>query len=954
MGGNITAIHHSLNRGEVSPRIAARQDKAEFYMACCLTMQNAIPLVGGGAYWRPGTQRVATKKTVEGNNDIRLIDFVAARTAAYMLEFGEEYIRFFDSDGQVIEESPGIPFELVSPYAGADLADINVNAHSIDVKYLFHRNYPVHKISRISATEFVITEVNFNPPATIEEEPTGTDISGGTLTPDATTGSGIDFTSSATPFLGSGTDSPHVGLIIVSGASRAQIVSVTSSSVVVADIIDDFPDTNPIAADDWRLVGAPNALLDISNNRKRKGQVVTLTARNLADSGDMDTFRSTDVGKYIAIFGGMVRISVFTDASHVRAVILVDLVDITVANPAATAAWSMNIAAWSDALGYPSAGCFYQGRLFILKGLTINGSVTGDYENFGLGADDDSAIARTIDDDDVDAGVWIKGDNELKVATGSGIYQCLPTTQGGALTPSSFKVVPIDPNGSARIAPIRVMPVMLYVDASKRLLRELAYDFSSDKFRSPNVFQFAEHLVDGFFINDLAYAKDPQSVVYVVRNDGVLLGLVYDTLQSVIAWFRIVTEGDIKSVGIMPRPDTGKDWVWIAVERANGIFIEFFEPDHADTGREFHDLQTDSAVVTTHDADFVVSGLDHLEGQTVWVLGDGQLFNIERNAAGRIVSTAVVTGGEITLDPQIAVDVVEVGLGFEGRIVPVEPLLPAELGGPMIQHAYAEVGIVIQRALGLTLRAFRVNMTEPGDDTLIGEQLVYRKPYHAMDAQVPLQQGKKCITTLGYDPFARIEVGRSLPFPAEILNIHGRLHIGDRWDCETYAAPTAFSLLPVECNTSCPVGQFARVIYNGALTIGGPAIRVNQLSTNDEAFLVAALYFPTLERLSIVWYNGESNDELGTVLATVNMALEVGDVLEIKATPRVLGVIQYQAYVNDVSVLGPVGDEDIPEDAACVTFFGLDMTTVQSVITVGGVPVTVNGDPLTVTTLQEG
>lgn len=776
MAADITIIHHALNAGEVSPRMTGRQDQNK-YLASCEVLQNAVPLVLGGAYIRPGTKFVTEAKDVTDHPEHRLIDFVAARDAAYVLEFGHEYVRFF-ADGLPIFVSGTTPLELTTPYDSAHLGQL-FTVQSVDVMYLLHRFYPVQKIQRTGVDTFTITEVNFDPPATIEEEPTGTDLGAGTLTPAATTGNSIDFTAQNSVWLGAGTASGDVGRLIIFGGSRAVITSITSGTVAVADIIDDFPDTNPIPADDWRLRLSPQGEIDITNDRKFKGQTITITATN-------PSFRAADVGKFVTLYGGSAEIFAVTDDSNVEARITADFKDVTVSDPAATRAWTLEVEAWSTALGFPSCGCFFQERLWLCKGLTVNGSRTGDYENFSKGADADDAIARTLSDDDIDVIVWIKGYKTLKVGTGSGIFECSATQQSGALTPASFKAEPIDPNGGARIAPLRVTPVLVYVQAGQRELRELAYSFADDAFKSPRLFRLADHLVDGFFLTEIHYASQPDSIILGVRNDGVLLGCVYEQVESVIGWFRVVTDGLIESMCVIPRPSSGKDWWWICVERDNGTFIEFFEPDAADTGREWFDLHTDAAVIAEHDANLVVSGLDHLEGQTVWVVGDGMLFNVEQLANNSIVSTAVVTGGEITLDPPIPVHLVEVGLGYEAIIVPVEPAVPAELGGPFIARGYAEIGVRIRRALGLTMRAYRVNINEPSESVWIGEQLVYRKPYHNLDQQVPLQRGKKCIINMGYDPFSRIEVKQNLPFPAEILNVVGRLHLGDRWDCDTY------------------------------------------------------------------------------------------------------------------------------------------------------------------------
>ena len=850
MSGNLTIIHHSLNNGEVSPRVVARQDVNK-YMASCETMINWVPLVVGGTYIRPGSLFVTETKTVTGHPLKIIRPFVAARTAAYVMELGHQYVRFF-LDGIPLDDvdNPGNPLELVTPYTDTDLAEVFL-IQSIDVCYLLHNLYPTQKITRLTANTFTITTVNFNPPATLEEEPTGSDMSMGTLTPAATTGLNILFTSSAAGFLAA-----DVGRIIVSGASRAIITVVDSSTTVHADIIDDFLDTDPILTAEWRLVLSPQSALDITNDRKEVGQVVVLTA-------DKDTFRALDASKWIQAFGGTLKINTVNSTTEVYATIQSQLKDITTSNPDATRAWTLEVAAWSAHLGYPTCGCFFQERLWLCKGLTVNGSVSGDFENFAKGADDDSAVSRTISDDDIDSIVWIKGDQELKIGTGSGVYQASPTTQSGALTPSSFKIIPIDPNGGARIPPLRVSPVLIYVDASKRELRELSYNFAEDNFKSPHMFRSAEHLMEGFFINEICYASAPDSIIYVVRNDGVLLGLSYEQVEQVVAWFRIVTDGLIKSACVIPRPSTGKDWLWQIVKREGGSYVEYYEPDHPNTGREWADLHTDSAVLTQPDNDGVITGLGHLEGKTVWIIGDGMLFNTGRDEAGQIVSTAVVEGGEVTIentDPPMNIATVEVGLGYDARVVPVEPQL-AQAGGPMIARGYAEVGVRIRRALGLTLRAFRVNITEPGDDTIIGEQLVYRKAYNPMDAQVPLQQGKKCVLNLGYDPFARIEVRQSLPFPAEILNIVGRLHVGDRWDCETYGDLRPFvqtGYLSKECDQACPLGGFVEVTYNGATTPGGPALRVT-LSSGVFAFTgLVALYVPATGQLAMVLYDGEA------------------------------------------------------------------------------------------------
>jgi hypothetical protein len=156
-----------------------------------------------------------------------------------------------------------------------------------------------------------------------------------------------------------------------------------------------------------------------------------------------------------------------------------------------------------------------------------------------------------------------------------------------------------------------------------------------------------------------------------------------------------------------------------------------------------------------------------------------------------------------------------------------------------------------------------------------------------------------------------------------------------------------------ECESVCPVGHFAVVTYDGSETIGGPAIRVRAISTPERAFLVTATYFPVQHLIKIQWYDGESNQELGTVLETVAYTLSNGDELEIQAGARIADVIQFYALVNGEVVAGPVGNAGISESASCATFFALDLSlsSTTEFITVDGLALTIDGQEITVTTL---
>ena len=82
----------NFTAGELTERLDARVDIDKYQNgASCL--QNAVPMVHGGATRRAGTSYVSKGKTV--GKKVRLIPFRVNQTTAYVCEFGENYIRFY-------------------------------------------------------------------------------------------------------------------------------------------------------------------------------------------------------------------------------------------------------------------------------------------------------------------------------------------------------------------------------------------------------------------------------------------------------------------------------------------------------------------------------------------------------------------------------------------------------------------------------------------------------------------------------------------------------------------------------------------------------------------------------------------------------------------------------------------------------------------------------------------
>lgn len=310
---------------------------------------------------------------------------------------------------------------------------------------------------------------------------------------------------------------------------------------------------------------------------------------------------------------------------------------------------------------YPGAVGIYQQRLMFggtaQRPQTVWLSETGSFNSMAVSEPlrDDSAITVTVDTRQM---------NEVRhfVALGDAFVMTNATEfrmQGkeGAITPGTISFRPQSYWGSSHVPPIVVGTTILMVDASGRVIRDVHYNLQEDGYTGDNRSILAEHLFPVEIV-DWAFQQNPFSTVYAVRKDGVLLTFTYMREQEIWAWAEHETQGNYKSVCCVP--EDGKDRVWFLVERGGKYFVE--EQVLREYGKPSEDswfvdcgLDRDNATLSAD-----VSGLDHLEGQTVYGVADGSL-----------VGSRVVRGGRITLEHP-AKHVI-VGLPYQMEVVTVDP-----------------------------------------------------------------------------------------------------------------------------------------------------------------------------------------------------------------------------------------------------------------------------------------
>ena len=95
-----TIIQASFNSGEWSSKLYARVDLAKYRSGAALLLNYFVDY-RGGVSTRPGTRYINQCK--DSTRAVRLIPFQASFAVGYVLEFGEQYIRFYFQGAPVLE-----------------------------------------------------------------------------------------------------------------------------------------------------------------------------------------------------------------------------------------------------------------------------------------------------------------------------------------------------------------------------------------------------------------------------------------------------------------------------------------------------------------------------------------------------------------------------------------------------------------------------------------------------------------------------------------------------------------------------------------------------------------------------------------------------------------------------------------------------------------------------------
>lgn len=713
----LTINQTNFTAGELSPRMLGRVDIARYQNGAEI-IQNAWPLVHGGCTRRDGTLYAATTKFPAKRS--RLIPYVFNKSQAYMCEFGDLYVRIFYPDGTYT----GI--ELVSPYTEAMLSTIDY-VQGADTMFIFNTQVPINRLRRITDLQWSLAPAPF---VTKPFDEKGISFTTSATISDVTVGTGRTFTSSVSAFLAA-----DVGREIWSGGGIAKITAVVSATVATAQVITVFPVT-PMTA--WSIKGSPQTTLTPSAVGT-VGGVISLT---LGAAG----WRSDDVGKFVKVNSGLVEIQSVSSTTVVSG-IMRGAITSAVASPAN--AWSVEGSVWNDIDGYPSTGTLHEQRLAAAGSpsypQTIWESRTGEYLNFELGTKDDDAMSFTVSSDQINPITHMAQIKALIALTYGGEF----SLTGGVekpITPTNIQVKNQSVYGCNNVKPVRIGNELYFMQRAGRKLRAMAYKYDSDAYGAPDMSVLSEHATETGIV-DMAYQQEPESVLFLVRADGVIATLTVDRDQDVVGWARQITDGQFESVASIPTA-TGEQ-MWAIVRRTvNGVQTRYVE-------RFTSGIRVDCGISAVSGPGAAVwGGLAHLEGKTVDIVADGV-----------VMQQQIVTGGQVTI-PRNAF-AVQIGLPFKTRIKTLTPEVQGNTGSAQGNS---------MRIAEITLRFLDTTGCE-----INGQPVAFRNlGSQALDKPPVLFTGDHRMENLGWERGqASLVIEQNQPLPFHLLCVIKKMSFND-------------------------------------------------------------------------------------------------------------------------------------------------------------------------------
>ena len=284
---------------------------------------------------------------------------------------------------------------------------------------------------------------------------------------------------------------------------------------------------------------------------------------------------------------------------------------------------------WSAVRGYPSAITFFGER--IIFGFTNSDqqdiwlSEVGEFEDFEAGVNDADSFAITLPT--ANRGRWLASLETLAAGTSGDEWRIRASSLDQALTPANFDIKRQTQHGSVDIQALEVNDAILFIDFVARKVREFTFSDPKQKYVAPDLTALAEDITSGG-ITSVAVQRNPDAIIWMtIANSPYLISMTYEREQNVVAFSNHPLGGTGIAESVIVTPGPNEDIITLTVRRTiNSVTVRFIEEmqprDWGSLTSAADSFFVDAGIVDTS-ASTTISGLGHLEAETVSVLVDG-------------------------------------------------------------------------------------------------------------------------------------------------------------------------------------------------------------------------------------------------------------------------------------------------------------------------------------------
>lgn len=482
------------------------------------------------------------------------------------------------------------PIEVPTPYAEADLFSLDCSTQSADVLWIFHPSYPPACVERLGANSW---QYSLAPPGTSTNEPPYRGTPAVVKT---------GYSALGQPIVAISQSKPATVVLSSSSAvfSSGQRIYINQCAGMVELNEGEFLVSNPSFANPATftatIAGIVMTVSAVSSGTLEIGQSIsglgvlpgTIITGLGSGSGGTGTY---NVSQSQTISSGVTMVTSGAFQFNIEDPDTLTLIDSSGYLEYEGGGFAVAVVPMFAAAGdYPACGTLYQERLCVggsdNNPTQMSGSVEDDYPDFIADPNaDDHAIQFTLVSNKLNQLLNMLGTpNALLIGTAGGVWVMAPSS-GGALTQTNVAAAIQNSNGVSSIQPQLVNDSAVFVSRSARIVMFLVFNFVSNQWDTYDLTRLNRNITLGTSaansgIAQTAFQTEPYPIFWAVRNDGQLIGLVFNKQDQVYAWFRVnmlAEGGAIESCAVISGQNQ-EDQIAVVVNRTiNGVTQRYFE-----------------------------------------------------------------------------------------------------------------------------------------------------------------------------------------------------------------------------------------------------------------------------------------------------------------------------------------------------------------------------------------